>query len=218
MNAFIISLCMWLPGGVGAAAQDGSESFAAPRFLSGTTPEQPPLASAGGLTVLELDIAASGIVVDAIALDDAPPFTAAIRDAAKLWRYRPAEDDGAPIRSKALVVGVFRPPVLTGNALPEPTSLRAPSDDVPYPTATAVPDYPPTALYEGVALVEVTVDSTGAVADARMLSPEAGYDEASLDAAMSFRFRPAKHEGRAVESFALIVFGFRQPLTGPRIR
>ena len=204
-------------GTVAATPQESPDTYAGPRFLSGKTPEQPPLAAAGGLTVLEIEIAASGIVTNAIAIDEAPPFTEVLQEATRLWRYRPAEDDGSPIRSKALVVGVFRPPVLMGSALPEPKSLRPPSDDVPYPTTTAVPEYPPNALYEGVAVVEVAIDATGAVSEARMLSPEAGYDQPSLDAATAFRFRPARHDGRAVESYALIFFGFRQPLMSPRI-
>ena len=65
-------------------------AYSPPRFLSGETPEQPPLASAGGLTILELDIAASGIVTDTIVLDEAAPFTEVIQRAAVLWRFRPA--------------------------------------------------------------------------------------------------------------------------------
>lgn len=212
--AFVWALAL----GVATPPQQARESYAPPRFVSGKTPVQPPLASTGGLTVLEIEIAASGIVTDAVALDDAPPYTEALQEATRLWRYRPAEAGGAPIASKALVVGVFRPPVLMGSALPEPESLRPPSDDVPYPTATSVPEYPPNALFEGVAVVEVTIDEAGAVVEAKMISPEAGYDEASLEAAGAFRFRPARHDGRAVESYALVFFGFRQPLTAPRIR
>ncbi len=199
------------------SARDDSFGYDAPRFLSGKTPEQPPLASTGGLTILELDIAPSGIVTDAIVLDEAAPFTEVIQKAAVLWRYRPAEIDGAAIASKALVIGVFRPPVLMGARLPEPRPVRPPSDGVPYPTATSMPEYPPNALYAGVAVVEVAIDTAGAVVEAKMLSPEEGYDEAALDAAGAFRFLAARYEGRAVESFALIFFGFRQPLTTPRI-
>ena len=200
------------------SAHDDSFGYDAPRFLSGKAPEQPPLASAGGLTILELDIAPSGIVTDAIVLDDASPFTEVIRKAAVLWRYRPAEIDGAAIPSKALVIGVFRPPNLMGARLPEPKSVRPPSDGVPYPSATSMPEYPPHALYQGVAVVEVAIDTAGAVVEAKMLSREEGFDEAVLDAAGAFRFRAARHDGRAVESFALIFFGFRQPLTTPRIQ
>lgn len=192
-------------------------AYSPTRFLNGETPEQPPLASAGGLTILELDVAASGIVTDAIVLDEAAPFTEVIQKAAVLWRFRPAEIDGAPIQSKALVVGVFRPPILMGAGLPEPKSVRPASPGLPYPITTAMPEYPPNALYEGVAVVEVAIDAGGAVVEAKMLSPEEGYDEAALEAAEGFRFRAARYEGRAVESFAIIFFGFRQPLTTPRI-
>ena len=192
--------------------------YSPPRFLSGETPEQPPLASAGGLTIIELDVAASGIVTDAIVLDEAAPFTGVIQKAAVLWRFRPAEIDGAAIQSKALVVGVFRPPMLMGAGLPKPKSVRPASEGVPYPIATAMPEYPPNALYEGVAVVEVAIDTGGAVVEAKMLSPEEGYDEVALEAAGGFRFRAARYEGRSVESFAIIFFGFRQPLTTPRMQ
>ena len=141
--------------------------YSPPRFLSGETPEQPPLASAGGLTILELDVAASGIVTDTIVLDEAAPFTEVIQKAAVLWRFRPAEIDGAAIQSKALVVGVFRPPMLMGAGLPKPKSVRPASEGVPYPVATAMPEYPPNALYEGVAVVEVAIDTAGAVVEAK---------------------------------------------------
>ena len=74
------------------SARDDSFGYDAPRFLSGKTPEQPPLASTGGLTILELDIAPSGIATDAIVLDEASPFTEVIQKAAVLWRYRPVRD------------------------------------------------------------------------------------------------------------------------------
>jgi len=191
--------------------------YSPPRFLSGKTPVQPPLASAGGLTMLELDIAASGIVTDAIVLDEAAPFTEVVRKAAVLWRFRPAEIDGAAVQSKALVVGVFRPPILMGAGLPEPKSLRPAAEGIPYPITTAMPEYPPNALYEGVAVVEVAIDTRGAVVEARMLSPEEGYDEVALEAAQGFSFRAAQYEGRGVESFAIIFFGFRQPVITPTI-
>ena len=200
------------------AHQEATELYSPARFLSGKTPRQPPLASAGGLTILELDIAPSGIVTDAIVLDEAAPFTEIIRKATVLWRFHPAEFDGVTIPSKALVVGVFRPPILMGAGLPEPKSMRPPSDGVPYPTATSMPEYPPKALYKGVAVVEVAIDTAGAVVEAKMLSPEEGYDQAALDAARTFEFRAARRDGRAVDSFVLMFFGFRQPLTTPRIQ
>ena len=211
-----IAIVWLLTSSIILAHQETAELYSPTRFLSGKTPDQPPLASAGGLTILELDIAPSGIVIDAVVLDEAAPFTEVIRKAAVLWRFRPAEIDGAAIRAKALIVGVFRPPILMGAGLPTPMSVRPPSEEVPYPIATSMPEYPPNALYEGVAVVEVAIDSEGAVVEAKLLSREEGYDEPALDAASAFRFRAARHDGRPVKSFALIFFGFRQPLTTPR--
>ncbi len=194
------------------------EFYTPARFLRGKTPGLPPLSSAGGLTVIELEVAPSGIVTDAVVLDEAAPYTELLRKATILWQFQPAKENGAAVASKVLIIGAFRPPVLMGSELPEPRSIRRPSDNVPYPAEPMVtPEYPPNALYEGVAMVEVEIDDAGAVLVAKMLSAEQGFDDAALDAAAKLRFKAARHEGRPVDSFALIVFGFRQPLTTPRM-
>lgn len=197
--------------------QEPQEPYSPARFLSGKFPEQPPLASAGGITVLEVDVAPSGIVTGTTVLGEAQPFTEILEEASTLWRFEPASEEGAAIASKVLVIGVFRPPVLLGTTVPDPVWVEEPSENVPYPIDTSIPRYPPNALYDGVALVEVEIDDHGALVEAQLLSPEQGFDEAALDAASEFRFRPAQHDGRPVPSFALIFFGFRQPVTTPRI-
>jgi TonB family protein len=216
MNKAVAILLTLFSSSIAIAQRPLDELYTPARFLSGKSPEQPPLAAEGGVTVLEVHVAPSGIVTDAVVLDEASPYTETIRQVTTLWRFRPAEEDGAAIASRVLVVGVFRPPVLMGTALAEPTSVRLPSEAVPYPMGPMpVPEYPPNALFEGVAMVEVEIDDAGDVVVAKMLSPERGFDETALDAARRFRFRPARHEGRPVPSFALIFFGFRQPLTTP---
>ncbi len=188
------------------------ESYDPARFGSGTIPGQPLLASTGALVVVELEIAPSGIVTDSVVIDDGPPYTAAITKAARTWRFRPAREDGAAVFGKALVVGVFRPPVLMGSDLPKPTHVQEISEDLPYPTTTATPVYPPTALYEGIAFVEVEIDE-----DVLQTAEEA-YDALALEAVEKFRFRPARRNGIAVTSYALVFFGFRQPHTSKRPR
>lgn len=213
-----MTLSAMLLAGVLPAQPSATEIFTPARFQTGKTPEQPPLAAAGGLTTLELNIAASGIVTDAVVLDEADPFSGTLVEATTLWRFSPARMDGAAVTTKVLVVGVFRPPVLMGAGVPKPRSARIPSDDIPYPVVTATPEYPPNALYQGVAVVEVAISDTGAVLESKMLSPEQGFDRSALDAASRFRFRPAHRDGRPVASFALLFFGFRQPVTtAPRI-
>lgn len=193
-------------------------SFEPARFVRGNVPGLPPLAAAGGMTVLELSIAASGIVTEATVLMDAPPYAEGLAKEAKSWRFRAASEDGRGVPTKVLVVGVYRPPVLVGGGVPDPERTRDPSPEVPYPTETALPSYPPTALYEGVALVEVAIDADGVVNDATILSPPEGFDELALETAERFSFRPARRDGTAVSSRALLVFGFAQPVTPGRPR
>ena len=194
------------------------ESYDPARFKSGTIPGQPPLASTGALVVVELEIAPSGIVTDSVVIDDGPPYTAAITKAARTWRFRPAREDGAAVFGKALVVGVFRPPVLIGGELPKPTHVQEISEDLPYPTATTTPVYPPTALYEGIAFVEVEIDEGGWVREAVLHTTEEAYDALALEAVEKFRFRAARRNGIAVTSYALVFFGFRQPHTARQPR
>ena len=83
-------------------------------------PGQPPLESAGAHVVVELEIAPSAVVADTIVVDDGPPYAEAITKAARSWSFRAAREDGAAVFGKALVVSVFRPPVLMGGELPKP--------------------------------------------------------------------------------------------------
>lgn len=189
--------------------------FEPARFARGRIPGLPPLASSGGLPVIELEVAPSGIVIDAVVLDDAPPFSDEIREQTTLWRFHPAKDGDEPVATRVLVVGVFLPPVLMGGGVPAAEKLASASSEAPYPSATSVPSYPPNALYEGVAAVEVTIDAAGKVTEATMVSPEKGFDEIALEHAGKFRFRPASRDGRSVSARAMILFGFRQPLTRP---
>lgn len=201
-----------------AALPAGASSELEPaRFASGRIPGLPPLASNGGLPVVELEVAPSGIVIDSIILDDAPPFSDAILEQTTLWRFHPARANGRAVATRVLVMGVFLPPVLIGggDGISPAEKLASASIEAPYPNATSIPSYPPNALYEGVAAVQVLIDPTGKVLEASMVSPENGFDELALEHAGKFEFRPAKRGGQNVHARALILFGFRQPLTRP---
>ena len=61
-------------------------------------------------------------------------------------------------------------------------------------------------------LVEVTVDGAGAVKDARVIGSAPPFDQAAIDAARRWRFRPARVDGHATAGYAYLVFGFPQPV------
>jgi TonB family protein len=197
------------------AALEGAEG---PRFAGGRPPSMPPLAANGGLVGLELRIAPSGIVQDAIVIDDAPPFTEELRKVVRLWRFQPRVEDGARVEGRVALIGLFRGQTLVGAGTPLPQRVARPSPEIPYPTSTATPAYPPRALYAGVVMLEAEIDTKGAVTELRVLAAEEGFSAAAAEAAGNFRFRPAQRNGNPVSSRALLIFGFPQPVTPLRPR
>ena len=188
------------------------------RLASGNPPDLPPLAQNGGIVGLELRIAPSGIVQEAIVIDDSPPFTEELRKVVRLWRFEPPAVEGTPAPARVAVLGLFRAPTLLGGAPPDPTRISSPSEEIPYPTSTTTPAYPPQALDSGVVMLEVEVDEKGAVADVEILNQTEGFDAVAVEAARKFRFQPAKLDGRPLRSFAVVIFGFPQPVTPMRRR
>lgn len=188
------------------------------RFRSGKAPALPPLAPNGGLVGLELRIAPSGIVQEAIVVDDSPPFTEEMKRVVRLWNFEPPLADGAPAPARVAVLGLFRAPTLFGGAPPPPKRVTGPSEEIPYPKSTTTPAYPPQALESGVVMLEVEVDEKGTVADVEILNQTEGFAAVAVEAARHFRFQPAKRDGRPVRSFAVVVLGFPQPVTPVRPR
>jgi len=68
----------------------------------------------------------------------------------------------------------------------------------------------------GTVLVEVTIDDSGTVADARIIVSSPAFDAAALTAARSSSFMLARRSGRAVMTRAYLLFGFRSPITTMR--
>jgi len=202
------------------------DSFEPARFESGDVFLQPPMTAGGGEVLLELEVSSSGEVTGVAVLRKTPPFTDPLRQAVGGWRFAPArevlEPPEAPVAidSKVLVVGFFRPPTLyNAPARGEvPEDIAPPSEDVPFPTAMVAPLYPPTAYLHvsQTVLIEVEVGSEGRVTSSKVIRKAEGLDAAATDAAREWRFGPARRDGKAVRSFAYIVFGFREPVVSDK--
>jgi TonB family protein len=68
-----------------------------------------------------------------------------------------------------------------------------------------------------VVLVEALVGVDGRIRQSQVVTEASGFDRAALDATARWSFRPARRNGRAVEAYAYLLFGFRQPTSaGPR--
>jgi len=202
------------------------ESFEPARLRSGEAFIQPPMTAGGGEVLLELEVAASGEVTGVTTLRTTPPFGDLLRQAASGWRFEPArevqEDPDAPIAvdSKVLVAGFFRPPTLyNAPARGEvPKDVAPPSAEVPFPTTMFAPLYPPTAYLHmsQTVVIELEVGAEGKVASSKVIRKAEGLNAAAEDAAREWRFRAARRNGKAVRSFAYIVFGFREPVVSEK--
>jgi TonB family protein len=201
------------------------EPYAPARYARGAPPVLPVMTVGGGQAFLEVTIRSNGTVQSVRPIRSTPPFTQALSDAVAGWQFTPAlenaiDADGKPVGprnvpSKVMVASMFRAPTLLTPTLGEqPADVGAPSADVAYPSSTQEPPYPPRALAAGVVLIEASVDTSGQVANARVIASSPAFDQAALDAARRWRFKPARINGRAVSTYAYLVFGFPQPVTG----
>jgi TonB family protein len=79
--------------------------------------------------------------------------------------------------------------------------------------------YPPEALrdrLEATVGVEVVVDATGVVTEARVTAPAGhGFDEAALEAVRKFTFEPARKAGVAIRSTVQLAYEFHPPAPPP---
>lgn len=96
-----------------------------------------------------------------------------------------------------------------------PAATREEAVTPPVLRTRAEATYPPDALrdhVEGTVGLEVVVDETGAVIDARIIAPAGhGFDETALAAVRRFTFEPARRGGIAVRSTVQLAYEFHPP-------
>jgi TonB family protein len=209
VRGLLLALCL-----VPALHAGEREDFASPRFVRGDLPLVPVLAVSGGEVFLEVLVTEDGRVDAVDVLRTTPPFTEALVDAVRRWQFtRAAAPQTGSLR--VFVAGIFAPPALEGPTLGEPPKdLRAPHEDVAFPVFWTRAGYPPHAMGAGAVLIETTFGDSPIPIDTRVVVSAPGFDEAALDAARSWAFRPARRDGQVVATHAYIVFGFRPPVRG----
>jgi TonB family protein len=207
------AICGVLCCGVAALAQT---AFIPARYVEGSVPQIPFQATGGGEVLLEVALGSTGAVGGIRPLRTTPPYSDAVMQALRDWRFSPAVEQGARTASHVLVAGEFRPPTINTPTLGEaPRDAASPSADIPFPTATVQPGYPPLARDSGVVLVEARIDAGGNVVAATAIRSRPPFDAPAIDALRQWKFTPARVRGTPVESVAYVFFGFRQPLTVP---
>jgi TonB family protein len=198
------------------------------RLRVGAPPQIPVQAVGGGDVAIEASISSDGRVTGIARVRHAAPFTEALSAAVQGWQFAPAVDvappprdrpDAPPVRTpteaSVLVLGLFRPPALFNGTLgTPPVDVGRASEMVPYPTSPPpLPAFPPNAFIDGVVVVELSIDASGAVAGTRLVHSSPAFDQAALDTVSYLRFRPAQVRGRPSPSLVYVVAAFRAPVT-----
>jgi len=181
-----------------------------PRLGSAGASTPPQSVVGGGFAALVLTVEA-GRVVATRPLQGGGPWLALLEGDVAGWRFEPADADG-----RVLAAGLYRPPQLYPDV--EPSAGPEPSgadQDLPFPVRVRQPAYPPDAVGSAAVVVEVLVAEDGAVAQRRVVGPQARFDEEALSAAGEWRFRPARRGDSAVPARACLVFAFRGPVVPP---
>ena len=212
----LASCCLTLPAVVSGQSD---ATFVAPRLVGGSLPLTPgPNVVARIEEFLQVGVDVTGGVTQMTPLRASPLPADLLMPAVRGWRFQPARNQAGIVPSRVLVAAIFRPPQLDNS----PTlgnlavDLVAASDEIPFPIVTETPVYPVIATGEGVVLVEVLVGVDGRGRQHRIATGGGGFDQAALDAAVRWSFRPARFNGRAVETYAYLLFGFRRPVViGP---
>jgi len=186
------------------------------RLLDGSIPGMTPFATAGGNVVLSVAVLPDGHVGTIDVLRTTPPYTDALVESVRAWRFSPALDSKRrPIDAHVLVSSVIRPPDLYSQTVgTPPKDLRTTDTRVPFPAQSSTPPYPVNAHAGGSVLVESRIDKSGHVVGVTTVKALEPFNVAALDAARSATFRPAEGPDVPPVTYAYQLFVFRAPVVG----
>jgi TonB family protein len=194
----------------------------------------PELASAGdvyvpyqvvvdGLFVLDVSLDDDGTMQKIDALRDPGAMLGAAKTSVHRWTFKPASKEGKSVPSRMTVSFVYRPANngIAAAVPPKDFSPVLPSDQsessargnyVPVGVLSfAYPEYPANSVAWGSVVVQLTVDSSGAVKDVDFLHRTEGFNTLVSDALKKWRFQTATFNGKPITSKTVIAFVLQTP-------
>lgn len=190
---------------IASRAPDAKSLDTAPVALRQPTPDLPAaLVKERGEAKLKLTIDENGFVADAEVIESSnESLTAAAREAALQWKFKPAIKDGVAVASK-----VVQPFSFNGGLL----MADLPVDRMPSVKTSKAPELPKALVgVQGYVKVRLNLDSKGNVISAS--SAKTSHDELvepTLLAAREWKFKPAVRDGEEVSSSVIVPFVFNQ--------
>ena len=195
------------------AQEKPKPAFQPARRVSGTVPNPPYNAVGWVEAVIDVELSYRGTVAKTTALRATPGGQNSVIPAITTWRFDPANDGKDAVVSHVLVAAVFRPAQLFDPAGGSPAAdLGPPGSGVPFPLTMARPAYPQKRVGNRTVMVEALIDASGRVEKMNVVTESSGFDDAALEAARKWTFRPAQYKTETVPGVAYLIFGFRAPV------
>ena len=190
-----------------------SLAFQPAHRVSGTIPN-PPFNAIGWVeAVIDVEVSERGSVTRTTALRATPGGQNSVIPALTNWKFDPANDGKDAAASHVLVAAVFRPAQFFDPAGGSPVEdLGQPGSGVPFPMMTARPAYPQKRVGNRTVMVEARIDASGRIEKTTVVTDASGFDDAALEAARKWTFRPAQFKTENVPGVAYLIFGFRAPV------
>ena len=214
-----------------------SPSFSGPVPLSLVATAYPAQSLFGGEVLLDAAVGQNGMLSDIRVVHGDEPFLGEALDAARTWAFLPTKDTRRASEERIGIAFQFPQPYVPprratvhhyDGAVTKGESLSGDGaggdTTAPMAVTTAEPEYPiangSRSEPDGSVVLYETIDREGSVANVETLSGAEPLRSVALAAANQWKFAPAKRSGQAIESVAIIVVIFRQPLNaasgGPR--
>jgi outer membrane biosynthesis protein TonB len=105
---------------------------------------------------------------------------------------------------------------VTDTDLQENAAQQSQGFSPPVPLSLVPAAYPSQSLFGGEVVLDTLVDGSGRLADMKVVRGESPFLEKALVAVRTWTFRPARFDGRAIETRIGIAFQFPQPYVPPR--
>ena len=182
----------------------------------------------GGEVLLDAAIDHNGTLSNVKVLHGDQPFLRQALDAVRTWTFVSQSQGGRANEQRIAIAFQFpqpyapprQPTVHHFDREAGPSVVRisarsdASDDSAAFVMTSYEPSYPAASNADGSVILDESIDREGHVRDVRALSGAEPLRSAAIAAANKWQFSPATHDGLAIDSEAIVVVTFRQPLNG----
>lgn len=213
------------PGDSGGGSAAANSRVTGPMPLS-LVPAPYPASLFGGEVLLDAAVNRNGTLSDVKVVSGEQPFLKQALDAASTWTFVPQSSDTNAVETRIAIAFQFPQPYVPPRRPTvqhfgqDSSGAAAKSAEQGRASASALvltsyePDYPAASNADGSVILYESIDRDGHVTGVRALTGTEPLRSAALAAANEWQFAPAKRKGSTIDSAAIIVVTFRQPLSG----